>query len=271
MAQDYSPDEIQAARSIVDELAGGRIQAGIERLRALQQATYAAIPDKQRQSRGITWVLMRVSDLLAQTCQDDALVRDLALKLYEHLSEDDRLIGAAIFMMAEYGKAYPGEACEFFKEAGGSSDWVVREFAAAGLHKIIPPNREAILPWLQETAQSADPNLRRMVSEALRPVTVNRWLQVQPDYSLSVLRLMFAEAHPYPRTSVGNNLSDLSRRNPELIFGIVEELVATGDPNSYWIAQRACRNLVKADPERVMDLLGVDEYHYKDRHFVRGR
>ena len=104
-----------------------------------------------------------------------------------------------------------------------------------------------------------------MVSESLRPVTDNRWIHDQPEYSLSVLRLMFAESHSYPRTSVGNNLSDLARRQPELVYGLVQELAASGDRNSYWIAYRACRNLVKKEPDRVMDLLGVDEYKYKKR------
>jgi 3-methyladenine DNA glycosylase AlkC len=84
-----------------------------------------------------------------------------------------------------------------------------------------------------------------------------------------VLRLMFAEAHPYPRTSVGNNLSDLSRRQPERIYTIVQELVESKNANSAWIAHRACRNLVKTDPRRVMDLLGIEEYHYKDRHYFK--
>ncbi|MEX1377816.1 MAG: hypothetical protein AB1Z23_10165 [Eubacteriales bacterium] len=35
------------------------------------------------------------------------------------------------------------------------------------------------------------------------------------------------------------------------------------------IAHRACRNLVKDDPERVMDALGTDEYIYKDRKYKR--
>jgi 3-methyladenine DNA glycosylase AlkC len=69
---------------------------------------------------------------------------------------------------------------------------------------------------------------------------------------------------------VGNNLSDLSKHHPDLIFSIIEELVATGDENSYWIAYRACRNLVREYSGQVMDVLGVDEYHYKDRHFHRG-
>jgi 3-methyladenine DNA glycosylase AlkC len=111
--------------------------------------------------------------------------------------------------------------------------------------------------------------LRRFVSETLRPVADNRWLQKEPGTSLEILRHLFREAHPYPRTSVGNNLSDLSRRNPKMILEIVKELVEYADKNSYWIAYRACRNLVKQDPERIMDLLVVDEYHYKDRNFFR--
>ena len=50
---------------------------------------------------------------------------------------------------------------------------------------------------------------------------------------------------------------------------VVQELRALDDEASDWIAYRACRNLVKKYPERVLDLLGVDEYHYKDRNVYR--
>ena len=50
---------------------------------------------------------------------------------------------------------------------------------------------------------------------------------------------------------------------------LVEELVNSGDKNSYWIAYRACRNLVKKEPIKVMDLLKIDEYKYKKRVYVR--
>lgn len=50
------------------------------------------------------------------------------------------------------------------------------------------------------------------------------------------------EVCPNPRTSVGNNLSNLSKHHPDLNLSIVEELVAAGDGRNYWIAYRACRN-----------------------------
>ncbi|KPK14404.1 MAG: hypothetical protein AMK69_28665, partial [Nitrospira bacterium SG8_3] len=135
------------------------------------------------------------------------------------------------------------------------------------LIKAYPAKMQA---FLLRQVKSEDPNLRRFVSETLRPVQENKWFYKDPEYSLSVLRHLFRESASYPRTSVGNNLSDLARRLPELVYELVEELVASGDKNSYWIAYRACRNLVKKEPVRVMDLLGVDEYKYKKAVYRRG-
>jgi 3-methyladenine DNA glycosylase AlkC len=268
-----SEQERQSAQSILACLLEKRTAQGLDELRALADAIHAAIPARQRISRGITWVLQRVSCLLALECEGAGQIRSIADALYTNLAPDDRLMGVPIFLMAEYGKgtglANPADVLEFFLRMAGSGDWVVREFAAAGFHKLIGPCRGVALPWLKEIVQSEDPNLRRFASETLRPVTDNQWLNKEPGTSLEILRYLFREAHPYPRTSVGNNLSDLARRNPDLILGIVKELVASGDKNSYWIAYRACRNMVKQDPQGIMDILGVDEYHYKDRIYYR--
>ncbi len=88
-------------------------------------------------------------------------------------------------------------------------------------------------------------------TETLRPVQENKWFYKNPDYPLSVLRYLFKENSGYPRASVGNNLSALSRHLPDLVYTLVEELVGSVDKNSYWIAYRACRNLVKKEPVKV--------------------
>ena len=69
----------------------------------------------------------------------------------------------------------------------------------------------------------------------------------------------------YPQTAVKNNLSDLARLHPEFVYDLIKELVENEDKNSYWIAYRACRNLVKKESIRVMDFLVVDDYIYKKR------
>jgi 3-methyladenine DNA glycosylase AlkC len=80
--------------------------------------------------------------------------------------------------------------------------------------------------------QSDDPNLRRFVSETLRPVVENKWLYKDINYSLSILRHLFKEPRPYPRASVGNNLSDIARLKPELVYELVAELVAMNNRNA---------------------------------------
>ena len=85
------------------------------------------------------------------------------------------------------------------------------------------------------------------------------------EITLPILKYLFKEISVYPRTSVGNNLSDLACVNPDLIYHVVQDLVDSGDKNSYWIAYRACRNLVKKEPLKVMYVLQVDEYKYKQR------
>jgi 3-methyladenine DNA glycosylase AlkC len=270
MKPDFSFGETQSVQRIVADLLDGHVDRGVEKLRVLKDEIHAGIPTRQRQSRGITWVLQRIYHLFVSECTTQSNeIRTLADVLFENLDLNDFLVGVPIFLMAEYGKSDPAGVMGFFLQVADSKEWVVREFAAAGFRKMIKPCREAVLPWLKLVAQSDKPNSRRFVSETLRPVTDNHWLNHEPEISLGVLRLLFREAHPYPRTSVGNNLSDLARKNPKLILEIVKELVESGDKNSYWIAYRACRNMVKKSPQEIMDILRVDEYHYKDRNFYR--
>lgn len=267
MSRIDSNQEITSARILLDQLEGGHIPAAIETLRALVETRYAEIPQKQRISRGITWVVEQVSQEISTACVDPSTSGEIARVLFTNLPAGERLQGVPIFMMASSGQTNPDEVLPFFEQAAQSPDWVVREFTAGAFRQVIAANKDMVYPWLRRQATCDSPQGRRFVVETLRPVTHNRWLNRQPEYSLSILRLLFREAHPYPRTSVGNNLSDLSRRQPELIYAIVQELVAMDDTNSYWIAYRACRNLVKKDPQRVMTLLKVKEYHYKDWNY----
>jgi 3-methyladenine DNA glycosylase AlkC len=157
----------------------------------------------------------------------------------------------------------------YFESAAASSDWEMREMAQMFFRKLIRKHPDEMKEYLLKLVKSEDANVRRFVAETLRPVQENSWFYKSPDYPLYILKNMFKESSPYPRTSVGNNLSDLARRLPELVYSLVQELVDSRDSNSYWIAHRACRNLVKKDPDKVMNLLRVDEYKYKKRIHVR--
>ena len=265
----YKKYEIQFIKKIIDKIYDKEIKDSIILFKKLKDKIYSDIPDNYRISRGITWVLARISNLIYEKVEDKNILKKIALLLYANLDKSDRLQGVPIFLMSYYGINNPVDVFDFFIEIVSSDQWEVREFAALGFKRIIKNNKQIIANWFLKIVHDDNPNIRRFVSETLRPVSENRWLQKEPDYSIEILKSLFKERHKYPRTSVGNNLSDLSKKNPELILKIVKELVEMNNENSYWIAYRSCRNLIKIFPDRVMDILKVDEYHYKDRNFYR--
>jgi len=225
-----------------------------KRAEALIGMLHENIDDKKRISYGITYVISLLSKMFFEAC-DNPYKGGLAM--YENM-QSFRVRCLGLGVLSHVGIERPDDILPILGEASSSDQWETKEFV-----------QEKARAFLIEMAKSDDANKRRLASESLRPVAENKWINDNPDFSLSVLRLLFKESAPYPRVSVGNNLSDLSRKHPELIFSIVEELMALNDKNAEFIAHRACRNLVIKDPLRVMDILGCDEYKYKNRHYKR--
>jgi 3-methyladenine DNA glycosylase AlkC len=227
------------------------------------------IPESKRISYGRVYTVKVLSEHLYHRLEEiNAPVFEIATNLYAK-SGDYKGKGTALGILSFYALKDHEKTLPYFESAAASDDWDTREMAQMFFRKLNKKYPERMKEYLLRQVKSTNPNVRRFVSETLRPVQENRWFYQNPDYPLSILRNMFQESVAYPRTSVGNNLSDLARRLPDLAYGLVEELVASGDKNSYWIAYRACRNLVKKEPVRVMKLLQIDEYKYKDRVFKR--
>ena len=261
--------ETKIQETILAPAIRGEYALAVSAIPTVLDALHANIPEKKRISYGITHTVKVLAEYLhACLVEKGTPVFEIASQLYDH-SENHQEGGVAIGILAEYGLSDYAPVLPFFERAAASPDWILREFTQGFFRRLIKKYPAEMQAYLLNLVKSPDANLRRFVSETLRPVQENRWFYKDPDYSLTVLRHIFRENDPYPRTSVGNNLSDLARRLPELVYGLVEELVNSGDKNSYWIAYRACRNLVKQEPLRVMDALGVDEYRYKKAVYRR--
>jgi 3-methyladenine DNA glycosylase AlkC len=230
---------------------------------------YDNIPDNKRISYGIVHTIKILSEHLYTRLADaDAPVLRIAAKIFEG-SDNPSVKGVALGMLSYCGLSDYKAVLPYFESAAASSDWDLREHTQMFFRKLIKKYPDEMKTYLLRLAKSKDANLCRFVAETLRPVQENRWFYKSPDYPLSILRGMFKESAEYPRTAVGNNLSDLARRLPDMVYDLVRELVESGDKNSYWIAYRACRNLVKTEPVKVLDLLKTDEYKYKDRVYKR--
>ena len=261
--------ETKIRNIIIPSILQQRYDLVVEHIPSVLDDLYANIPDRKRSSYGIVHTIKVLSKyLFSKLIEMDVAAFEIASDLFA-TSDDFRSAGVSLGVLSFYGLLDHRRVLPLFESAANSSDWNIRELAQMFFRKLIRKYPEEMKEYLLKLVKSESPNIRRFVSETLRPVQENRWFYENPEYPLSILRNLFRESSSYPRTSVGNNLSDLSKRLPELVFDIVAELVESGDSNSYWIAYRACRNLVKKDPARVMDLLGVDDYRYKKRVYAR--
>jgi 3-methyladenine DNA glycosylase AlkC len=260
-------------RNIQNDIIAGILQneykSAISNISSTLDELHDNIPDNKRISYGIVHTIKVLSEhLFNRLTEMGAPVFQIAARLFE-ISDDSKPRGIALGVLSWYGLSDYEKTLPYFEEAAAAPDWETRELAQMFFRKLIRKYPDETKEYLLKLVKSPDAKVRRFVSETLRPVRENRGFFKNPDYSLSILKNMFQEGSEYPRTSVGNNLSDLARQLPDLVYELVKELVASGDKNSYWIACRACRNLVKSEPVKVMDLLRKDEYKYKDRSYRR--
>lgn len=230
---------------------------------------YTNIPDNKHILYGRVYTIKVLSEYLYNRFIElDVQTFEVAFNIFNK-SDDFKSKGVSLGVLSFYGLNDYKKVLPYFESAAVSSNWDVRELSAILFRKLIKKYPDEMKRYLLQLVKSEDANICRFVSETLRPVRENQWFYKNSDYPLSILKNMFKESSPYPRTSVGNNLSDLARKLAELVYDLVKELVDSRDKNSYWIAYRACRNLVKKEPIKVMDLLKVDEYKYKKRIYKR--
>ena len=261
--------ETQIQAEVMGNFLRGDYQAAVDHIRPVLDSMYDQIPEKKRISHGRYTTIKVLAENLFEDIRNAHLpVLETGVAILDH-SNDHRTTGVGLGILALYGLDDFHSILPYFETAAQAGHWEPREYAQGLFRKVVKAHRTQIHPYLLAYARSESPYLRRFVSEMLRPVVENQWLYQDLDYSLSIIRHLFREAHPYPRTSVGNHLSDIARRDPERVYQLVAELVSMDDKNATWIATRACRNLVKKEPTRVMDLLGVDTYKYKDRVYKR--
>lgn len=257
--------ETKIQQDIIADFLRGKYAPAIKHVPDVLRQLYDRIPENKRTSFGRVYTVQVLSRyLFSKLAESDANVYEIGTILFEK-SGDFQAKGLALGILSFCGIGEYKKVLPFFESSASSDDWNMREFAQMFFRKLIQKWPNEMKQYLMMLTGSKNPNIRRFVSETLRPVKENRWFYKKPNYSLSILKNLLKESSDYPRTSVGNNLSDLARHLPDLVFEIVKKLVASGDRNSYWIAYRACRNLVKKEPIKVMNVLHVDEYRYKKR------
>lgn len=107
-----------------------------------------------------------------------------------------------------------------------------------------------------------DPNLhvRRLVSEGTRPrlpwAPRLREFQKDPRAVLALLELLKDDPELYVRRSVANNLNDIGKDHPELLFKTCRRWMKNASPERAWLVRHALRSALKRAETGALDVLG---------------
>ncbi len=243
-------------------------------IQSLIDDIYSNIPEKKRISYGRYSIIKHFGiEFYPELNKQNIDVFSLGKSLYNDSKIDLFIRSLGIQLITLYGEEHYElkSVIPEIEKAAMDDEWIVRECSAGFVRKLIKAYPQEMKKIYLDWTKSENAMLRRFSSESIRPVADNKWFKKNPDFCFDIISNLYKEKDVYPRTSVGNNLSDWARTDKERVFKIIEQLVKSEDKNSYWIAYRACRNLVKTEKNRVMDILGVDEYKYKTRVHYRDK
>ncbi len=115
---------------------------------------------------------------------------------------------------------------------------------------------------LREWAHDPDVHVRRLVSEGTRSrlpwAPRLRLVQKDPTPVLELLELLKDDPELYVRRSVANNLNDIGKDHPEILFETCRRWLQDATPEREWLVKHALRSAVKRGEAGALKVLG---YH----------
>ncbi|VAX17317.1 DNA alkylation repair enzyme [hydrothermal vent metagenome] len=132
-----------------------------------------------------------------------------------------------------------------------SSEFAVRPF--------ILKDSAKMMKQMQKWTSHDNHHVRRLSSEGCRPRLP--WAMALPEFKkkpgpvLAVLDKLKNDSHEYVRRSVANNINDISKDNPELIFNVVKKWHGQNRKTD-WIAKHGLRTLLKNGDKKALLMFG---------------
>ena len=123
-------------------------------------------------------------------------------------------------------------------------------------------HQERTLETLHEWATDPSHHVRRLVSEGTRPRLP--WasrlpaFQKDPRPVLALLEKLKDDPSLYVRRSVANNLNDIGKDNPNVLFSTAKKWLKGAHPNREWVVNHALRSSIKRGEQGAFAVLGYD-------------
>lgn len=142
------------------------------------------------------------------------------------------------------------QALELFTQYS-SSEFAVRPF--------IIQNPKKMMAQMTRWSKHKNYHVRRLASEGCRPRLP--WAMALPDFKkdpqliLSILETLKQDSELYVRRSVANNLNDISKDHPKIIYKLSKQWLGK-NAEIDWLVKHACRTLLKKGDKKILQLFG---------------
>ncbi|HTD90223.1 MAG TPA: DNA alkylation repair protein [Burkholderiales bacterium] len=132
--------------------------------------------------------------------------------------------------------------------------------AEISIRKFIELNQILKLVTLKAWTKDPSERVRRLVSEGTRPrlpwALRLRAFQRDPRPVLALPELLKDDSSLCVRRSVANNLNDIGKDHPDLLFATAERWLKNANENRQWIVRHALRSAVKRGEQGALRVLG---------------
>jgi 3-methyladenine DNA glycosylase AlkC len=133
-----------------------------------------------------------------------------------------------------------------------TAEWSIRPF--------LERHPEQTLARLREWTSDPSRHVRRLVSEGTRPrlpwAPRLRAFQKNPKPVLELLELLKDDPEIYVRRSVANNLNDIGKDHPEVLYATARRWLKKASPEREALVRHALRSAIKRGEAGALDVLG---------------
>ncbi len=159
-----------------------------------------------------------------------------------------------VMFVAEYGLEHFDVSMSFQYE-------LTQRFTAEfSIRPYLEKYPEATLAQLHLWATDSSPHVRRLVSEGSRPrlpwASHLKRFQQDPRPVLALLELLKDDPELYVRRSVANNLNDIGKDHPDLLFETAHRWLQGASEERRWLVRHALRSAVKRGEAGALEAMG---------------
>lgn len=201
---------------------------------------------------GRKWTELRAeARAFASAASDPAAARAMAEGWYAHAAWEPRYY--AVIALGELAGRDARALDLLHDRCAHDPSWQVNEALAMAFDRYCATvGYEAALPIITAWLCAPHANLRRAVSEGLRPWTARSrpYFAAHPEQAIALLGLLRDDESRYVQESAGNALRDVSRRHFALVLAALEEWAAELPESRArrTITRFALERAIKTDP-----------------------